>query len=306
MQSFDTNQTIDWQMPKTYRPFLTQEEYEVILNLALEQIRQKGEIVSAANGEIKALMPEYGIKEVQFFLDNLARQCKSVDRSEWEGMIATHFQKFPINQPKSTFLQKDLDHAKSLLRVSVKPEQTAKNLDEQWIKRVDFPGTFTFLVLDTDDAFQFVRSDTIEWEASPEELFQMALDNVALEPISVQEAALGEEYPIFVFFSGDFSAAFLIELERNASFAIGKLGAVVAIPNKGTAFVHPLESATMMDFVVAFSPMQQQLFCEHQSPITQTFYWYYEGKYEAFPIKMENDEMFISIPLGLASLLNQN
>jgi hypothetical protein len=143
------------------------------------------------------------------------------------------------------------------------------------------------LILDFDDKFHFLRHENIAaWGKSDAELFALGFANISNEQIDINESQLNERYPIFTFFSGDFASTYIVELERNASFAIGTHGCLIAIPTKGSAFIHPIESREVMNVVEQLSGVIQKFFEEDQGSITTRFYWFYGRVFELFPEKV--------------------
>ena len=302
---FSNHPAVNWKMPSGYKGILTPEEYECMLALSLEQVSRKAKIVSAALGKITAIMPEDEEEDdqIEIPLNSLFLKCKDADQSQWQDMIAWHLRKLPIDQLRTDFLKKDLSHAKKHLRILIEPEESVKNFVNKCITRKDFPGTYTCLALDSDDFLHFVYRDEIEWEASDEKLFQIALDNVTREKMLVQPMNLGKSFTYYGFFSSNFSAAFMIELERNAGFALGAFGAVVTIPITEATFVCPINDIRVMNFPTAVNPLIDGMWDVGQLTINKTLYWYYKGKYEAFPVRMEKGKPFISFPMRLMDLL---
>ena len=306
MRNFESNKdTIhDRQRPKFYQGLVSQQEYEQILDYAITAVQKIGEIDTIADGTIKLKNIGEEHRETQFHLDNLVRICKSSHPNEWKSIVNDHFSKFDSNPAKEKYIQKDFDFAAPMIKVLVRLFEDFQALEE-FVYRVDFPGTHTFLILDYDNKFHFIRKDqTQEWEKTTPELFEIALDNIAQEEIIINEGTWDDTYEMFSFFSGDFSASFMVDLQRNAHFAIGKYGSVVAIPTKGSALVHPINGTTALNFISSFYKAQQNFFNEDAVPITDKFFWYYRGKYELFPEKVNNNgSVTISNPIGLLELL---
>lgn len=303
---FANHPGVNWKMEDAYKSFLTLEEYEWLLHLSLEQVSQSGEIISANSSGIKAIIPEYDTDIVlELPLLTLFRNCKKADRSQWQSMITWHFRKFPPDLPHSEFLKKDWSYAEDHLRILIKPIEACKKVDDSCIRRIDFPGTYSFLVLDADDFMSYVRRDQIDWEASDDDdiLFQVALNNIAREKMHVQDLYLGTAFSYFGFFNANFAPAFLIELKRNAAFTLGEFGAVVAIPSIEVAFSYPINDLNVLNFPNAIRPLIDDMFVKGQLSITKTLYWYYKGRYEAFPVQMQHGKPVFSLPVRLMNLL---
>jgi len=301
---FRKNKIFDRKRPDFYEGIVTKKEYSQILELSEKECQRIGKTISIQAGTIKVANPEKTEEEFSFHLDNLVRKCKYYGAAEWEHIVKEHFSRFPIDQSKANFFAKDFEYAQPLLKLLVR---SPNSMSEQMIQRLDFPNTASFLILDYDERFHFLTEDAIkEWDIPKKELFEIALENIALEKIDIQEVVWADKFELFSFFSGDFSASFLVALTKNAPFAIGKFGAVVAIPTKGSAFVHPLNGATALPFINSFDETFSTFYHQDEVPISQSYYWYYEGEFEVFQEKKSNQNSYIEMPLKLNNLLKIN
>lgn len=294
---FNKNKIFDRKRPDFYEGIVTKKEYSQILELSERECQRIGKIVSIQAGTIKVTNPKDAEEEFSFHLDNLVRKCKYYGAEEWERIVQEHFSRFPIDQSKAKFLAKDFEYAQPLLKLLVR---SPNSMSEQMIQRLDFPNTASFLILDYDERFHFLTEEDIkEWNIPPKELFEIALANIALEKIDIQEVVWAEKFDLFSFFSGDFSASYMVELTKNAPFAIGKFGAVVAIPTKGSAFVHPINGATALSFISTFDETFATFYHQDEVPISDSYYWFYESKFEVFPI----EKTYFELPKKLIELL---
>lgn len=301
---FRKNKIFDRKRPDFYEGIVTKKEYRQILELSEKECQRIGKISSIQAGTIKITNPEKTEEEFSFHLDNLVRKCKYYGATEWQRIIQEHFSRFPIDQSKAKFLAKDFEYAQPLLKLLVR---SPNSMSDQMIQRLDLPNTASFLILDYDERFHFLMEDDIkEWNIPKKELFEIALENIALEKIDVQEVIWAEKFDLFSFFSGDFSASYIVELAKNAPFAIGKFGAVVAIPTKGSAFVHPINGDTALPFIHSFEDTFSTFYHQDEVPISQHYYWFYEGEFEVFKEKRLNRRRFKAMPKKLINLLKIN
>lgn len=299
---FNKNKPFDRKRPNFYEGIVTKEEYTKILQMSEEECKRIGKITFIQAGTIKISNPKAEEEEFTFHLDNLVRKCKYYEEQEWPTVIKNHFSRFPIDQSKAKFLLKDFEYARPLLKVLVR---SAKTISADMVHRLDLPNTQTFLILDYDERFHFLKEeDIIEWQVPKVELFEIALANIAVEKIDIQEVHWKDEFELYTFFSGDFSASFMVELTKNAPFAIGEFGSVVAIPTKGSAFVHPLNSNTALAFITNFDAAFQSFYNQDEVPISKNYYWFYNGKFEVFEEEKNKDKTLISLPQILEKLLN--
>ena len=76
----------------------------------------------------------------------------------------------------------------------------------QTVKRIDFPKTYTHLVLEHDGAFNYVSTEDIdEWGLSENELIEIGIANTPGNEIKAVGYSLGDEYSGYTFLSGDYS-----------------------------------------------------------------------------------------------------
>ncbi len=298
---------IDATLPIKYAPFTNQLDYEAIFYKSLEILGKFGDIKSASDGEIVITGTQYTTENLHFFLDNIVRRCNQVPKDEWAKLIESHFSNFTNNPSKDRYIWKDYDYARQFLRVQVRPElpMPVSNKNELFYRR-DFPGTYSVLVLDYDNKLQYFKRPLVkEWNKTDEELFEDALDNVAAEKMYSSEINWNEAYDINTFANPSYAASYLIELERNAPQAVGRFGAIVAIPLRTFTIAHPLDSIKSYDFIGHFKPMVLEYLKQDDIPVSEKFYWYYKGKYEGISDHIRDGKMFISMPEKLYNLINK-
>ena len=294
--------------PSRYDGLVTQAEYEQILDIALREVARYGTIDEVDDGLIALTTSDADFQNVKFSLDNLVRKCKSATPAEWDVIIVQHFERFVMNKSKDKYIYKDFEYAQNLLKVQVRPLSMfdSASLDD-YIHRADIPTTATFLILDYDDLFHYVRKEQIgEWERSIDELFEVAFANIAQEDYKIERGEMADGIPIFCVLSGDFSASYVVELQQNMPFAVGQYGAIVSIPSKGTALVHALESNSALAYIDRAAALQQNFYTQDPVPISPYFYWYYAGNFQMFQVTKKEDSYFLSFPPALLLLLAQS
>lgn len=298
---FRKNKIFDRKRPDFYEGIVTAKEYADILKMSEKECLRIGKITSIQAGTIKVIEFENEDKH-NFQLDNLVRKCHYYKKVDWPEIIKSHFGRFPIDKNKAKFLSKDFEYARPLLKVLVRSD---KAIPEEMVYRKDIPCTSSFLILDYDERFHFLmEKDIQEWNISKTELFEIALANIGIEEIDIQENLWADKFDLFSFFSGDFSASFMLELAKNAPFAIGTFGAVVAIPTKGSAFTHPLNENTAIAFIGSFDDTFTTFHKEDEIPVSNQYYWFYKGAFEIFPTVKKEKKTYIEIPRNLVKLLD--
>jgi len=300
---FKRNKKID--LPGAYRGLVSKADYNFILRIAKQYHYEKGlHIKRIGEGEIVA---EINGEEQHRYLDNLVRVLSVQEKSAWKTIIHSHFDKLKDNHAAYNYFLKDFDYAAQFLRVLIKANDFySGGSAAAFIHRTDFPHTKTFLVLEFEGQFKYLREEDItEWGKPAEELFEIAISNIPGEEVEVKEYKYCDKFPVFIFFSGDFSAASILDLENKAEFAIGSYGSLIAIPSKGTAFAHPIETGDIMELVEKLNPIVDQFHKADPGNITNHFYWYYNGQIEIFPVNQEGTRYFIQLPDDLIKIFRE-
>ena len=178
---------------------------------------------------------------------------------------------------------------------------------DNYVHRIDFPKTYTLLILEFEGKFHFIRRDEIgEWEKSESELFEIAIRNLPLDEIEAKEYEFGDKFTVFIFFSGDFSSSMMLDLKNQAEYCIGKYGTLLALPSKGTAFAHPIENGEILDLIEILNPLVQKFYNEDPGNVSTNYYWYYQDQIQIFPTEKTDKSMLIKLPLDLAHLLENS
>lgn len=300
------NSTIDHQMPSSYGHLISEADYHHILDICLKLLSRYGQLESVKEGCIRFTVPHpNNSTQMQVSLDSLVRKCARCERDEWQEIIEEHFSHLSMNEAALNYIFKDYEFARTLLKVLVKPFDCFPGAIDQLVHREDFPNTYSFVVIDFEDKFHFVnRQHVTEWEQSEEQLFEDAFQNLSQEDVTVKEVELTESAKMFGVFSGNYAASLAVHLNRNFYYTIGEYGAVVAIPSKSACFIYPVNDASVMSYVAFVIQLIQDFYQKDEYPITDEFYWFYEGKYQRFVTGMTaKNEHFIAPPPQLFEII---
>jgi hypothetical protein len=271
-------------IPTQYTHLINQEEYTRILEISQDYLSQYGYINGLENGVI--LFIDSNSETNRFALDNLIRKLNGQDSKIWEEMIKEHFYNF-FNNSESKYDFNDLNQIKDILVIRIYPDGyfEAANFQDKIVYRVDFEDTKSTLVYDLPDKFQPVeQSEFKNWNISIESAFKIALDNVNRMDVEISKQNHENGFELYSFFSGDFSASFLLDLKGNANFTIGKYGSLVSIPTKGSAFVHPINHNDIALVLGDIHDMVIKFYDEDPGPISVNYYWYFHKKFMKFPV----------------------
>jgi hypothetical protein len=292
-------------LPEDYVNLIDEKGYEIFLNKCLQALKELNyKVKSFDNGDI--VYEKENSCEAHFYLDNLLRKYIQADDSEKNKEIQSHFTKLKDQTKAYDYLYKDFDYAKQFLKVLLKADDILPNND-YFVCQKHYQGILTYLVLDFEEQFHYVEKRKVHlWGINENELFEIAKDNIRKEEIEINQYNYEDKYDVFVLLNGDFSASYTLLLEQELDFAIGRLGTLVALPTKGTAFLYPIEKDNVLDVIVTIYPSIEQFFNEDPGNITLDFYWYYNGQYQIFE-KEPNDDGTITInnPKKLTELFNE-
>lgn len=295
----------EYELPEIYEGLITKKDYNTILsfsiiyhkenNLLISKI-DDGEIVIEINNEIQ-----------HRYLDNLVRVLSNNYKSMWKELIYEHFDKLKYNSSAFNYLYKDFDYASQFLRVMIKEDIfNLGDLISNYVYRVDFPKTNTFLVLEFEEQFHYVRKDAIiEWEKTEKELITIAIENIPVDEIEVKEYEFAKDFKVFTFLSGDYSSSLMLDLKNRAEYTIGSFGSLIAIPTKGTASVYPIETNNVLELIDIINPTIEKLYNEDPGNISQNYYWFYNNKFYLFPTETGEAGQFIKLPKALSGILKK-
>lgn len=299
---FSNKKKIDSKRPPAFKALISKEAYKKIIDLAIKHAENIGTIQSIHEG-VMIIADKVTKTERTIELNNIVRRCKATEGKHWDKILYYHFQQLIVNPAKLNFFYKDFEFAEPYLKIFVLPAYDRDNLNDL-VYRTDLPNTHTFLILDYDEKFHYVNQQkSVAWGKTTTELFDIAQANIALEKIEIDQFIWKDKFEVFSLFNGDFSAAFILDLAKNATYAIGKYGAIVSMPTKGAVFLHPLQSNTVVDFIQSFKEVVDSFYREDEEPIIRDFYWFYEGVFNIISMNRGNEKEYqIAIPLQLKTL----
>jgi hypothetical protein len=289
-------------LPENYMDLVDEKNYVIFLDKCLAILKNlKVNVVSSDDGDIKYLNSDK--EEAHYFLDNLLRKYLQLEEIEKDKEIIRHFSKLQDKSDAYKYLFKDFEYAKQFLKILVRPAEMLPNYEE-FIYRSDFPNLLTFLVLDFEEQFKYIRNDSvIEWQVTDKELFEIAIENLSNENVEVKEYQFGDKFTVYILFNGDFSASYTLLLEEKLEFSIGAFGSLIAIPTKGTALIHPIETNEVLDLIEILNPLVQQFYNEDPGSITLDFYWFYKREYYMFDKTLDGERAItIKLPKKLIEL----
>jgi hypothetical protein len=292
-------------LPDRYEGLINQKDYTYLIALCKDYLAKDGQqIKNIDDGEI--IVKQDHELEKHYYLDNIVRIISQNQKSDWQAIVTEHFDKQKEIPFAIDYLYSDFGYASQFIKAYIKPKDFFPP-DEvnEFVYRTDLPDTYTFLIFDFNEQFHFITKDGIkDWKQSEADLFEIGLSNISNESITIEEILIAGKYPAFAFFSGDFSATYIVELQKNASFAIGTHGSLISIPAKGCAFVYPIENNEIVDVVNQLAETTEKFYNEEPGNLSMDFFWNYDGKFEMFPSVRNGDALTIECPPELKRKIN--
>lgn len=298
----------EWEkgMPEEYASLINQDQYQKVLEMAEAYLNRKGTVVKIEPGMITVKMSDG--QEVQCGLDNLIRIVAQQEEEEWFETIGQHFDRIQANIYTEP-LKMDWEEARQYLKTRVYPESFGHpEIRKQMVYKTDFEGTFTNLILDYQGRFHLLTKRMVaRWDQPLETLFSIAQENINAEEIKLTKGETEDGTELYCFFSGDFSASYLVDFQTNAYFCVGEYGTLVALPTKGVGICIPLNDRFVLERVKFLAPLVNQFYQKDPGHITNKFYWFYEGSFLRFRYEAEKeDKIMIRLPYKLEELLKED
>lgn len=290
-------------MPSEYAQLIDEAAYQQVLAMAEAYLSRKGRVTGIQPGMISVELGEG--QEVQCGLDNLIRVIAQQEEGEWFEVIGQHFDRVHAHFHAKP-LQMDWKEARPYLKTRVYPENFGRpEIRQQMVHRVDFEGTFTNLILDYEGRFHLLTKNMVaRWDQSEEELFRVAQQNINQEEIQLTQGQMEDGTELYCFFSGDFSASYIVDFNHNAHFCMGKYGCLIALPTKGAVICVPINDQYVLERIRYLSPLVNEFYQKDPGHITNQFYWFDGTTFRRFRYEEDGqDKILIRLPVELEQLL---
>jgi hypothetical protein len=167
---------------------------------------------------------------------------------------------------------------------------------------LDFPGAFNAVA----------RNSYLLWKKDTARAFGIGQSNVNKQEISKERNEFdidGVKVEIFILENEDYAGSYILDLQNNSPELLGDWGAAVAVPNKQVALVCKISKDKPLDFVKFVQrtrPIVEKHYREHPQPISDQFFWYYNGKFTTIKVLSDNSgNVQVISPGGLAELMTQ-
>ncbi|MBX2870797.1 MAG: hypothetical protein KTR30_01820 [Saprospiraceae bacterium] len=303
MNSKSSLTSIEEQLPAKYEHLVSERQYFRILAYICRYFEEKDYyLTEIAEGQLAVHDDE---EQMDISLDNLVKRLSSQLEGGWKQDIYTYFDQL-LEHTNTEELFRNFELAKEYLTLRLYGDQIDTHSEQDaLIFRQDLEGTYSVLSLDLPSKFQVIlESETENWPADEKTLFQIALQNANRQEV---ETAHGywEETEIVAVISNEYAAIKMLDLEQNFSDSVGEHGALVAVPTKGTVFIHPIRtlSSNLHEALNLIVKQANLIYESDPGPITRNLYWYHQGQFHAFPLKMKEEGLSYQLPNELQDYL---
>jgi hypothetical protein len=202
-------------------------------------------------------------------LNNVVRLCKSAPPDRWREVIGEHLRRATA-KPEAM----DFAAARSNLRVRITPERLVHANPAHYVMRELGDGLYLTAAIDKPEHVVFVNpKELAAWSVSGDEVIEIALENTRSEPALEREDVEIEGGASVSVLFGDsyFAASHLLFLERYLT--IGEYGVLVAVPDRHSLAVLPLEDKRSLASLGPLVSLAHRRFAEQPGAITDQLYW---------------------------------
>jgi len=305
------SQTVSYDVPESLKGTVSQQDYEVIAKQSLSVVSARYPVDNLANGTIT-------IKGKQAFnLDNIILKCAAEkDHSKWEAIIQDHFNSlFNSFDAQKKLDMANYDNVKSYLAIRIYPNPT---IDQRggtvnFVSRTDLDGTTSLVMLDLPQAFTpLLKADFDKWNKTADEVFNTAIENLDKQKVEkmIKSFTIDGTQIEFIFIENEnYAASYALDLSKNSPDMVGDWGSAVVIPDKGLVSICKISKAKPVDFVKyiqRMKPLMEQLYREHEGPVSNQFFWYYQGKFTPIQVTVDDrGNVNVIAPQGLSNLMTE-
>ncbi len=298
---------IEDQIPPQYSKLVSERQYFRILAYICRYFDQPGFSLQEISDGILSLHIPDETDTIKIVLDNLVKRLANQVEEDWKQDIQTHFDRL-LESTDTSSLFSNFQLAKDYLTLRLYGDQIDTHSEnDKLIYRQDLAGTYSVLSLDLPTKFQVVlKSEITDWDLDEQSLFAIAQENANQQTV---ETAHGfwEEVEIMAILSNEYAAVKLLDIENNFKASVGKHGALIAVPTKGTVFIHPIRelSESLKSALTLVIKQTNKIYESDPGPVTRNLYWYFEAQFHAFEIIQSEDGISYQIPSALQSYIER-
>jgi hypothetical protein len=247
----------------------------------------------------------------RFGLRSLLQRCDGLPQDQWPRVISQHFDDLLetlTQQGRIIERMSNFERARERLTVRIYPADSVPSATrKQLVCRTDLPGTVTVLMLDLPKAIQSVSADLAKhWERSERELFETALGNVRRRSeVEVSQSWTAGGAKIVTLRGEDATVSSHVLLLKEHPEAIGKFGAIVAVPTRNQVMCHPIEDSSVGRAGEEMAPMVERARQAGPGGTSAQLYWYHDGRFEQVPTVLRDGAAMVLLPAALTQPLGE-
>lgn len=243
-------------------------------------------------------------------LSNLAQICKQSPASEWKQIVAVHFDGLHRSMDfQREFLAKahDYAYAAPYIGVRVYPRNYVEHIgDEVTIKHSIADDLVAMLVFDFPQTVSNIKPETtIQWNKTNEELYDIGLANIRHKYPWQVNSELISGMRIWFIEGEDLFVANSVLVMHLLSIPYSIYGSLVAIPNRHTVIVYPIENLEVISVLQPFIAILQGLYKDGPGSISSSLYWYRDGELSILPYEIGGDALNFKPTEEFIEVLNQ-
>jgi hypothetical protein len=308
-------QKISYDPPPNLPQPIGKADYKFIVDSSVAIIAMKYKVDHVEAGSIHVVDQQHQGGVIN--LDNLILKCLAEgDRSAWMAIIRDHFSNLfnSIDQQRQLDLT-NYETMKKYMSIRIYPRETVdeRGGTDSLVARTDLEGTYTLLMLDFPGAFTPVRKNMFDrWKKDAADVFRCAQANVdsqKVEKVNKTFDLQGTQVEISMLGEENYAASYALDLMNNSPELVGGWGSAVAMPNKALVSICKISRERPLDFVKFIQltqPFIEKSYHEHQQPVSDQFFWYYQGKFTRINVSTDSTgHVNVISPFGLTELMTK-
>ncbi len=306
MFSLFKSQNNDPEIPK-WASFFTAQEYKTFVKALDKYFRKKNISYTLGDAQITVDPNDLGFSTLG--LTNISQVCKQDEPENYESLVASHFEAMlRSNKFQEAFekIEDDFEQVKQYLGVRLYGDQHIRHLGKEHTVGKEFGGDlYAMLVFDLPDNITNVRPQHADkWGKKMDDLFKTGLENIHKKyPFQITQEEFNDFNIWFVQADHYFVPNIAFHLDQYPHL-IGSKGALIGMPHRHAAFLYPIESIEVVKalngLIMAVYGMNE----EGPGSVSNNLFWYYNGKFENLPYKLENNSLQFFPPDNFLELLN--
>ncbi|CAA9531329.1 MAG: hypothetical protein AVDCRST_MAG85-3703 [uncultured Solirubrobacteraceae bacterium] len=280
--------------------FFDREEYRAFLGVVDLTLEALGHERTWGDGVVEI---EVDGEPVQLGLSNLAQTLRGAPHEEWNGLAAAHFGAV-TNQPDAGDM--GVEEARAILKLRLwARDQLPENLE--LVAKPFADDLLVVLALDFPQSVTNAKPDHLAaWGLSEEQAFAIAERNTRAEPgLETEPAELGDGAVAWLTIGDSFFTASQVLWPEQTAGEIPPNGALVAVPNRHVAWIHPITDLRVVGVVTTSAQWAHGNFVDGPGSISPHLYWWRPGEVRRIQTEVTDDAVQITPPDEFVELLNQ-